>query len=100
MTFNNEMAADAADILEDLSDDITIDGAPGTGWFVDEFHQVDIGEGLINTTQPMIIVATGATPIIREGSAIVHKVAAYVVIGPPVVTGVGLAINYLQKVSP
>jgi len=101
MSFNDDIAADAADILNDIGEAVTIDGSPSTGWFVDEFHQVDLGEGLINTTQPMLIVATAVPPMAREDSSVVLASGdAYVVIGPPVPTGVALTVNYLRKVSP
>jgi len=100
MSFNSDLASDISTILDDLGEDVTIDGVTVRGWFVEAFHQVDLGEGLINTTMPQLNIATVVPAKGSEDSTVVRGGVTYTVNGPPVVTGVGLTTLYLRQVSP
>jgi len=79
---------------------ISLNGITGIyGWFIDQFHQVNVGEGVINTSAPVLHITDtdAATAGVEEGNLVVIGTKNYNVIGPVVQTGIGITMLYLSE---
>lgn len=82
-------------LLADFGEPVTVDGATVTARFVAPFDQVDVGEGVVNTTAPQVHLP--ASVAVGEGSVVEARGVTYTVIGPPLETGLGLLICHLTE---
>lgn len=75
-----------------------LDGLPIVAEFFDEFQQVNVAEQVVNSSSVHIRLADADLGSSGEDSLVVVKDTTYKVIGPPIVTGIGLSLLFLTEV--